>query len=239
MSYSSQKYISVVALWQDNLRSTIVPALPFGNEIEGVGMIIWGFRIVYSFLSQGVFFCPEEGADRPYALKSRRRFFTIFFIPLIPLKQLENVVECGNCKTKFQETVLNRPTGLQRAESFVEAVRGATVAVLRAGTVTEMSRTQAVRLVSNYIPGYNEQMLVGDMGQYDVTSLQAHLRSAAVGLDDHGKEGLLTHLTLVAAADKQGVSEAERNVLEHCGNDLGMTATHAKGTMDSVIQQLT
>ncbi len=206
---------------------------------ESDAMIIWGFRMIYRTLSSGVFLCPQEGADRPYALKTAQRFFTLFFIPLIPLKKVGNVVECQSCKTKFQETVLNRPTVSQQSNSLAEAVRGAAIAVLRSGTVSDLGKEQTMRLVSQYVPGYNTVMLESDIAQFDLAPLQPQLRSLSVSLDDHGKEGLLTRLVLVALADKGGVNEAERNVLQHFGNDLGMTPAHCRGTIDSVIDQAT
>jgi hypothetical protein len=212
-------------------------------------MIIWGFRIVYRMLSSGVFLCPEEGAERPYSLKSGQRFFTLFFIPLIPLKKIGNIVECQHCKSKYQESVLQLASAAQYAgagtnsspnvESFVEGVRGATVALLRAGTVTEVSTSYAVRLMSNYVPGYNYESLQVDLSRVDLTNLQPLLRSLASTLDPHGKESLLTHLVLIALADKAGINDAERNLLENYGNDLGMTAVHCRATIDLATGQAT
>jgi hypothetical protein len=211
-------------------------------------MIIWGFRIVYRMLSSGVFLCPEEGAERPYALKSGQRFFTLFFIPFIPLKKIGNIVECQHCKSKFQESVLQLTTAAQyggpgqssvSAESFVEGVRGATVALLRAGTITEVSASYAVRLLANYVPGYSNELLQADLSRVDLTHLQSQLRSLGPTLDAHGKESLLTHLVLIALADKAGINEAERNLLQHYGSDLGLTAVHCRATIDAATGQAT
>ncbi len=199
-------------------------------------MIIWGFRVIYRALTTGVFLCPEEGGDRPYALKSRQRFFTLFFIPLIPLKKYSNIVECQNCKTKFEETVLNRPTGAQRVSSFTDGVRGAVVAILRSGPITEETRKRAVGLMNHYLPEYTDAMLQSDYQQMDVSSLQPQLQVLAATLDSAGKESLLTHLTLVAIADKPDLNEAEHSVLQHCGHDLGMTEVHCKGTIQAIVQ---
>jgi hypothetical protein len=198
-------------------------------------MIIWGFRMIYRALASGVFLCPDEGDDRPYALKSRQRFFTLFFIPLIPLKKFGNIVECQSCRTKYEETVLARPTGAQRANSFVDGVRGAVVALLRAGSITDETRRRAVGLMTHYIPEYNDAMLQSDYQQMDLGLLQPQLHVLAATLDTAGKESLLTHFTLVAIADKENLNEAERSILEHCGHDLGMTEVHCKGTIQNIL----
>ena len=61
-------------------------------------MIIWGWRVRKKTIGTGVFFCPGEGGDRNYEHKQARRWFTIFFIPLIPLKELGDFVECTSCE---------------------------------------------------------------------------------------------------------------------------------------------
>src|ERR1700738_4957036 len=56
--------------------------------------LIWGWRSRSKVLSQGTFFCPHCGGDRQYAHKQARRWFTLFFLPVIPLKVLGEFVEC-------------------------------------------------------------------------------------------------------------------------------------------------
>ena len=48
-------------------------------------LIIWGLRVVYHTIAQGVFYCRKCGGDRNYRHQAGRRFFTLFFIPIIPL----------------------------------------------------------------------------------------------------------------------------------------------------------
>ncbi len=202
-------------------------------------MIIFGIRVIYQTLSEGVFLCPNERADRPYALKLARRFFALFFIPLIPLNVLGNVVHCQSCFIDFEPVVLDRPTAAQQADSFFIGLRGAVVAVLRSGTGSQISKSQALRLVSHYVPEYNEANLEHDLYQFDLSTLPAQLQLLATTLDEHGRESLLTHLVLIAAADKGGVNDAERSSLELCGTYLEMTPAHFRGTIELVIEQAT
>ncbi|HRX80347.1 MAG TPA: hypothetical protein P5307_14850 [Pirellulaceae bacterium] len=48
-------------------------------------MIIWGSRGLTSVVENGQFHCPQCGTDRMFNLKQVRNFFTLYFIPLIPL----------------------------------------------------------------------------------------------------------------------------------------------------------
>lgn len=200
-------------------------------------MIIWGFGVFYRTRSTGVFFCPSQGADQPYKLRAGYRFFTIFFIPIIPLGGRGHIVQCEGCRTKFEVSVLDVPTAAQREVSFKEGVRGAVVAVLRSGIVTESSKASAVKLVGYYLDQYSEIDLESDFTLFDLGSLESHLQQVSRVLDDVGRESLLTHLTLVAAADKSGVTGPERNTLDRCAAALGMTEAHCRGTIDSVIEK--
>jgi hypothetical protein len=202
-------------------------------------MIIWGFKVIYKMLSQGTFLCPKEGGDRPYAIKMARRWFHVFFIPIIPLKEIGAVVECQSCRTKYQETVLQQPTIAQQGNSLVDASRGAVVSVLRSGDHDAMAREQALRMLSAYVPGYSESALTTDMAQLDVSQLRGQLNSLSGFLDSHGKEGFMSRLALVGIGGSGALSPAARNVLEHVGSDMGMTAAHCRGTIDSVVDQAT
>ena len=51
-------------------------------------MIIFGTRGVKSTLSQGQFDCPQCGSNRAYKHKKVTRFFTLYFIPVIPLGKI-------------------------------------------------------------------------------------------------------------------------------------------------------
>jgi hypothetical protein len=201
-------------------------------------MIIWGFRVIFRTLSTGTFFCPKEDADRGYKLRVAQRFFTLFFIPLIPLKKLGNVVQCDGCNTRFDENVLTIPTTSQRGDSLAGTVRSGAVAMLRAGAASSTGRDQATRLVSGYLPDYSESQLASDLTGLDIDGFQGGLQSASAFLDEHGKEGLLTRFALVGLADKGSLTDAERSLLTDIGERLGMTTTHCRGVIDAAIDQV-
>jgi hypothetical protein len=69
--------------------------------------IIWGFRSILLTIGTGGFNCPLCLLPRPFKHKRYKRFFTLFFIPLIPVGNGEEFVECQSCKYKFVEEVVN------------------------------------------------------------------------------------------------------------------------------------
>ena len=85
--------------------------------------LIFGFRAVQKIIYSGVFFCPREGGDRNYEYKRARRFFTLFFIPLIPLNDLGDYVECSSCKGTYYADVLKAKTVGQIQDVATIAIR--------------------------------------------------------------------------------------------------------------------
>lgn len=69
-------------------------------------MIIWGSTSKEKVLGQGQFACPGCRNHTPFAHKKLERYFTLYFIPLFPIRTLAEYVECGFCRGKFQPQVL-------------------------------------------------------------------------------------------------------------------------------------
>jgi len=70
--------------------------------------IIFGTKGVTSRIQEGQFHCPNCNSSQPYRHNKVRRFFTLYFIPLIPLGTIGEHVECETCKTIYNPNVLTR-----------------------------------------------------------------------------------------------------------------------------------
>ena len=86
-------------------------------------MIIWGWRSLKRTLSVGKFFCPEEDTDRNYRQVEVRRWFTFFFIPLIPLAIQGNYIECDGCGNAYYPSVLDTSTSEEMDPMLLNAAR--------------------------------------------------------------------------------------------------------------------
>jgi len=71
-----------------------------------LGLIIFGRRAVTSSQGGGTFHCPRCGPNMSYTNKLVRSYFTLYFIPLIPMKTLGEYVECDTCAGKYKPEVL-------------------------------------------------------------------------------------------------------------------------------------
>jgi len=76
--------------------------------------------------SNGTFLCPTCGRTEPYIEKSIRRFFTFYFIPLVPLDSVSRFIQCQFCEHKFDLEVLTMDEDTimkARYERFIEHYR--------------------------------------------------------------------------------------------------------------------
>ena len=73
-------------------------------------LIIFGLRVFYRTIAQGTFHCRRCGGDRQYRHRAGRRWFTLFFLPVIPLNTVGEHVQCATCRTRYVTDVLSLPT---------------------------------------------------------------------------------------------------------------------------------
>lgn len=69
-------------------------------------MIIWGWRTCESVAGEGHFGCPVCRTQQRYRQLAYNRYFTLYFIPLIPLGRVGEQVECQGCFGRFVPEVL-------------------------------------------------------------------------------------------------------------------------------------
>jgi hypothetical protein len=196
-------------------------------------MLIWGFRARSKRTPGGTFFCPKEGGDRIYVVALLRRWFTLFFIPVIPLKELGSHIECDSCGAWYNEDVLTLPTSTQMGERLAGAVRHAAVALLAVDD-SPAARLAAVDAVNTVSPDtYDESALEVDLATLDVDALEREVGRLSESLSATGQENLLAACVRIALADGSA-SPAEVEVLGRLGAALGMTPAHVRGVLAQV-----
>jgi hypothetical protein len=201
-------------------------------------LLIWGWRTRFKVLAEGVFHCPACGGDRHYAHKQARNWFTLFFLPVIPLKVRGEFVECQTCKQGYDERILRLPTSASLTEQLVAATREAAVRLLRVDD-TPSGRTAAVVALSQVsAQPWTEGALAADVVGLDVSPLPDRLRQLGEVMNEHGKERFLASVTAIAAGG--GVlAEPCRHALTDIAVDLGMTPAHARGVIDQALDPTT
>lgn len=201
-------------------------------------MLIWGFKTLFKTLSEGVFFCPQCGGDRPYQLKLARRWFTLFFIPVFTYRQDGTHVECQVCKGAFNEAALQRQTNAALAVGKRDAMRVVAYSMLRAaGSPSAAARAKAAEAISS---------VVSSAGDCTVAQVDAEWATAPIDLDavvvpigdalqSGGREWLLSWAVAIALADGE-VTAAERALLDRIGALLQMSSAHVAGVVTTAQQ---
>ena len=202
-------------------------------------MIIWGWRVRKKTIGTGVFFCPGEGGDRNYEHRQARRWFTIFFIPLIPLKELGDFIECTSCENTYYPDVLKGKTASEIEDNSTIAIRHVAVSMALAdGTVDPRERDAAVTVVQRFASHpYGLDDLDSDLSSLQVSALSDNLEELSAVLNEHGKENVLTAAVFLAGADGH-VDRSEMEVARQIGKALTMSSAHIEGTIQQELSRL-
>lgn len=74
-------------------------------------MIIFGTRTRFKTVGDGQFFCPHCQTTRQYERKQGKNYFALYFIPLIPIGEAGEFIECQTCHRTYAPDVLRfRPS---------------------------------------------------------------------------------------------------------------------------------
>lgn len=202
-------------------------------------LLVWGFKVRFKTVLQGTFFCQACGGDRQYEQKQARRWFTLFWIPIIPLKEVgEQFVECTTCRQAYRTSVLQMPTTATLSNDLTLATREAVTWLLRStSVVTPAARAIALDMLSRAANRpWSDAELDHDLGTLTVDGLPQRLGALASVLNEHGRETFLSGCVRVAAADGS-VGPGEQALLDSIASSLGMTPAHARGVIAQTQEQ--
>ncbi|MFI0354709.1 zinc-ribbon domain-containing protein [Actinomadura sp. 9N407] len=193
--------------------------------------LIFGLSVFYRTVSEGTFYCPRCGGDRAYRRRAGRRWFTLFFLPVIPLGSVGEVAECRTCRSRYTTAALRSPTAQQMAAALPAGMRAAAALVLRAGNPSDATaRAKAVDAVRGYgDAAYDDRGVEADLALQG-PFLEEEVSSAGAQLAMEAKEWFLAQAARVALADGP-LSDPERQTLHRVAHLLGMSHAHALGVI--------
>jgi zinc-ribbon family len=194
-------------------------------------LLIWGLRVFFRTISEGVFHCRNCGGDRQYRLRSGRRWFTVFFIPVIPLNKAGEHVQCQTCKTRYVVDVLKLPTAAEMQAALPVGMRAAATAMLQSGDpANTAARQRAVAVIQGAgAQDYADANLDADRAQ-PAEAIRQALNQVARQLTPDAREWFLAEVIRVGAADGP-LTEPERTTAQAVAADLGMTQAQAIGVI--------
>lgn len=189
-------------------------------------MIIFGTRGVTSTKETGPFNCPNCGSQKAYHRKSVRRFFTLYFIPLIPLDQLGEYIECITCKQQYTDAVLAYDPVAQAQQLQVEvgnSLKRILAIVMMADGKIDASQIAAACRGYEQVLGVaiDEHEIQSELGavQNGASELVTEASRLCDQLNETGKQAVMQAAIAVAVADGP-VEGAERTFLGNLAREL-------------------
>lgn len=198
-------------------------------------LLIFGVRIRFRTIGTVAFFCPRCGGDRQGDRRTARRWFTLFWLPVVPLDQVGEVVECSTCHTRFEPAVAEAPTTAALSEILGNAVRVLAAMVVRTGDAADPAlRAAAVANVRLVDGGYDDATLAADAVAVDPAVAESYVAPLGEGLQVSGKERFLGDLVRIALAGGT-ITPDQRRVIDLAGRGLDLTPAHITGIVTSVV----
>lgn len=201
-------------------------------------MIIWGTTGLNSRIEAGTFHCPRCGSDKSYEIVKVNRWFTLYFIPLIPIGEAGRYLECKSCAGTFDEQVKHFDPIAHQAQfqaAFESAMLRALLLMAAADGVVDEQELERIADIMTRLSG--RAFEVDEVEQIQQTldqqTLDSVLQEIAATLNDNGKVLVLRGLLMIAAADGQIVDD-EQTAIYRAGKILGFRKNDVKTVLASL-----
>lgn len=203
-------------------------------------MIIFGTRGVTLKTGSGEFHCPQCQAVRPYVYRTVRRFFTLYFIPVIPLDKVGEYVECLQCHGTFRPEVLQHDPAAEQQrvrEEFADHIKRIGVLAAIADGDLEDEEVEAILDIHDKLGG--KPLTAGELraeiaqARSAQTTASGYAQRFAAMLNDHGKELVVKAALQVTLADGP-LNVPEEQFLDDLAAGLNMTQAHFRGIMSEM-----
>lgn len=202
-------------------------------------MIIFGTRGVKSTIKSGYFNCPQCEDSTGFKHKKVTKFFTLYFIPLIPLGSAGEYVECGRCKGTFIPRVLEMESSNQEQKDefmaiYEKAVKHSMVLIMLAdGVIDDNEKTTVLAIINKFshndLSQYQLENYIKQV-QKEKEDVTTYLKKIGPSLNEHGKEVIIKSALSVAAADGH-IDQSELDLIAQMGKAMEMSTAHLKGIL--------
>lgn len=197
--------------------------------------IIFGTRGVTTTKNHGAFFCPACNGQTSYSHRQVKRFFTLFFVPLIPMGTRGEYVECQRCGCTFKEEVLQLNPASEvnqiKAEFETTMIRVMVQMMVADGKVEE----EEIETMQQIYLSLTDKELSSHEIEKEISASHTSkedvlltLVDAEPFLNSQGKEMVFKAALIIAASDGN-IDEAEKEFMLEIATALGITKAHFLG----------
>ena len=202
-------------------------------------MILFGTRGINRNVGEGRFFCPRCSSEQQYTHKAVKRFFTLYFIPLIPMGTAGEFVECQGCAGTFAMEILTYDPEVERKKT-VDSFRRMAVAFLIDVNRCKVGELEALRDIVGDVVGEDieSETVALDVRQAQEAGVDIvkFVRNQASDLSDDGK--WLMMATMRQILEPVGsLMPDERERLMDGGQAMGLRKKHVNEFLDTPLEQ--
>lgn len=202
-------------------------------------MIIYGTRGKNVHVDSGDFTCPRCATEQSYKHMEVKNYFTLYFIPLIPMGKAGEYIECEGCGGTYAPDILTYDPEVEREEMATTLRRLSVLFLLDVSRCTSPT-LQAV------------QEIVGDTMDFDVERediakdvKQAQSASPDIKkffknqTSDYAEDGkFLVIITLRRILEVEGpLQEHEKTRLTELGKAMGLHAKTVKEVLEADLEE--
>ena len=204
--------------------------------------IVFGTRGITTTKEKGEFHCPQCGNSQAYRWRNVNNFFTLYFIPLIPLGKAGEYVECGNCRSTFVPRVLEYTPELPNTDFkalYEQAIRHAMVLMMLAdGEIDENEMTMVQEIINKFSKNQIDKAELEayvDVVMRENEDISTYLKKITPSLNEHGKEMIMRCAIAVAGSDGH-IDETEKELMSKMAKVMEMSPSHVQGILSDIAQ---
>ena len=205
-------------------------------------MIVFGTTRLTLTRGVGEFYCPGCRQQCAYRHRTMRRFFTVYFVPLIPLDVLAEFVECVNCRGSYSVDVVGltaRDYEQLRAEVFYDDVRRIMVLVMLADDEVDDAELACLREYYQRLSGrpLGEQLLASELRAARAARTSTLEYAARIGdqLSTEQKQ-VLVEAAFVMATATGALKPPQQEQLRQLPEVLEMSDEEFRGAVERAVE---
>jgi hypothetical protein len=190
-------------------------------------MIIFGTTTLNSTKQTGSFHCPRCSMQRGYEHKKANRFFTLYFIPVIPLGSAGEYVQCSACGGTYGVEVLHYDPQADQAALMADFRRALSL-VLLATDHTDRVFVEAISRICEELfkMAVPEEQIEEDLRLARAAGAQLipFVQTRLGDMPQQGRELLHSSAAQVLAA-RGGATSRDQEILRQLGAALGLASS--------------
>ena len=200
-------------------------------------MIIYGDRCITSSFENGNFYCPTCTVERDYQWYKVRKWFTLYFIPLIPLNIVGEYIECGACENTYETEAVEYDADRYEADQiefeaeYQKAVRNIMILMMLVDGKIDPEEIDVIQEIYSQLTGNecDQRTLEHDIAAMkDQQPKIKDFINGAIGLlNENGKIFVYKAAFLVAIADGE-IAKKEEKLIKSLGKGLGLSRSIVK-----------